>query len=40
MPLDYFVWVIRGPIDADSQETIVVDTGMDAAAAAHAKTGP
>jgi glyoxylase-like metal-dependent hydrolase (beta-lactamase superfamily II) len=35
MPLDYFVWVIRGPTSADSQSTIVVDTGMDAAAAAR-----
>lgn len=33
MPLDYFVWVIRDPIDA--QRTIVVDTGMDAKAAAR-----
>ena len=32
MPLDYFVWVIRGPIGADSQSAIVVDTGMDATA--------
>jgi glyoxylase-like metal-dependent hydrolase (beta-lactamase superfamily II) len=35
MPLDYFVWVIRGPIGADTPTTIVVDTGMDAAAAAR-----
>jgi glyoxylase-like metal-dependent hydrolase (beta-lactamase superfamily II) len=35
MPLDYFVWVIRGPIGADTPSTIVVDTGMDAAAAAR-----
>jgi glyoxylase-like metal-dependent hydrolase (beta-lactamase superfamily II) len=28
MPLDYFVWVIRGPIDAAAPRTIVVDTGM------------
>lgn len=31
MPLDYFVWVIRGPVGADAQSTIVVDTGMGAA---------
>jgi glyoxylase-like metal-dependent hydrolase (beta-lactamase superfamily II) len=35
MPLDYFVWVIRGPVGAASQRTIVVDTGMDAMAAAR-----
>jgi glyoxylase-like metal-dependent hydrolase (beta-lactamase superfamily II) len=35
MPLDYFVWVIRGPIGADPQSAIVVDTGMDAKAAAR-----
>src|SRR5271168_2357042 len=35
MPLDYFIWVIRGPIGASSQRTIVVDTGMDAATAAR-----
>ena len=29
MPLDYFVWVIRGPISASAQSTILVDTGMD-----------
>ena len=28
MPLDYFVWVIRGPVGAAAPETIVVDTGM------------
>ena len=33
MPLDYFVWVIRDPTAA--QRTIVVDTGMDASAAAR-----
>jgi glyoxylase-like metal-dependent hydrolase (beta-lactamase superfamily II) len=35
MPLDYFVWVIRGPIGTDPQSTIVVDTGMGATAAAR-----
>jgi glyoxylase-like metal-dependent hydrolase (beta-lactamase superfamily II) len=35
MPLDYFVWVIRGPIGASVQRTILVDTGMDARAAAQ-----
>ena len=35
MPLDYFVWVIRGPIAAESQRTIVVDTGMNAVAASR-----
>jgi glyoxylase-like metal-dependent hydrolase (beta-lactamase superfamily II) len=35
MPLDYFVWVIRGPIGAASQRTIVVDTGMNDLAAAR-----
>jgi glyoxylase-like metal-dependent hydrolase (beta-lactamase superfamily II) len=35
MPLDYFVWVIRGPIGAAAPRTIVVDTGMDPAAAAR-----
>jgi hypothetical protein len=35
MPLDYFVWVIRGPIGADTPSIIVVDTGMNAAAAAR-----
>jgi hypothetical protein len=25
MPLDYFVWVIRGPIGADTPTTIVVN---------------
>jgi glyoxylase-like metal-dependent hydrolase (beta-lactamase superfamily II) len=28
MPLDYFVWAIRGPVGAASPQTIVVDTGM------------
>ncbi len=35
MPLDYFVWVIRGPTGAESQRTIVVDTGMNAVAASR-----
>ena len=34
MPLDYFAWVIRGPTGAEAPSTIIVDTGMDAAAAA------
>jgi glyoxylase-like metal-dependent hydrolase (beta-lactamase superfamily II) len=32
MPLDYFIWVIRGPSGSASPQTIVVDTGMGAAA--------
>ena len=32
MPLDYFVWVIRGPHGAAEPRTIVVDTGMGEAA--------
>jgi glyoxylase-like metal-dependent hydrolase (beta-lactamase superfamily II) len=28
MPLDYFVWVIKGPVGAKTPQTIVVDTGM------------
>jgi glyoxylase-like metal-dependent hydrolase (beta-lactamase superfamily II) len=28
MPLDYFVWTIRGPVGSASPQTIVVDTGM------------
>jgi glyoxylase-like metal-dependent hydrolase (beta-lactamase superfamily II) len=35
MPLDYFIWVIRGPIGAATQRTIVVDTGMDAKVASR-----
>jgi glyoxylase-like metal-dependent hydrolase (beta-lactamase superfamily II) len=35
MPLDYFVWVIRGPSDSASPQTIVVDTGMAAEAVRH-----
>ena len=35
MPLDYFVWVIRGPIGASAQRTILVDTGMDATTTAR-----
>ena len=35
MPLDYFVWVIRTPVGVEPKRTIVVDTGMDAAAAAR-----
>ena len=35
MPLDYFIWVIRGPIGAPAQRTILVDTGMDATTAAR-----
>lgn len=35
MPLDYFVWVIRGPTGASSPRSIVVDTGMDAKVAAR-----
>jgi glyoxylase-like metal-dependent hydrolase (beta-lactamase superfamily II) len=35
MPLDYFVWVIRDPTSSDPQSTIVVDTGMEATAAAR-----
>jgi glyoxylase-like metal-dependent hydrolase (beta-lactamase superfamily II) len=34
MPLDYFVWAIRGPIGAAAPRTIVVDTGMGAEAVA------
>jgi len=32
MPLDYFVWAIRGPVGSAAPQTIVVDTGMGAAA--------
>ena len=35
MPLDYFIWVIRSPIGASAQRTIVVDTGMDATTTAR-----
>ncbi len=35
MPLDYFVWVIRGPVGTNAPKTIVVDTGMDAKVAAR-----
>jgi glyoxylase-like metal-dependent hydrolase (beta-lactamase superfamily II) len=32
MPLDYFVWAIRGPVGSAPPRTIVVDTGMGEAA--------
>lgn len=35
MPLDYFVWVIRSPVGVAPPRTIVVDTGMGAAAVAR-----
>jgi glyoxylase-like metal-dependent hydrolase (beta-lactamase superfamily II) len=35
MPIDYYVWVIRGPLDADHPRVIAVDTGMAADAPAR-----
>ncbi len=35
MPLDYYVWVIRGPIGAAQTKTIVVDTGFGPESAAR-----
>ncbi len=35
MPLDYFIWAIRGPVGAAPARTIVVDTGMGADAVAN-----
>jgi hypothetical protein len=39
MPLDYFIWVIRSPVGAPAQRTIVVDTGMDATTTARKRVG-
>jgi glyoxylase-like metal-dependent hydrolase (beta-lactamase superfamily II) len=33
MPLDYFVWLLRGPAEGGGVHDIVVDTGFDAALA-------
>ena len=35
MPLDYFVWAIRGPIGATNPRVVVVDTGMTPQAVAN-----
>ncbi len=35
MPLDYFVWAIRGPIGSANPRTVVVDTGMTPQAVEH-----
>ena len=35
MPLDYFVWAIRGPVGSANPRTVVVDTGMTPQAVAH-----
>jgi glyoxylase-like metal-dependent hydrolase (beta-lactamase superfamily II) len=35
MPIDYFVWAIRGPLDNPAPGVIVVDTGMSNTAASR-----